>query len=249
MTIQSERLGSEIVSNPKILIVDDKIDNVRVLALLLETQGYSITFALNAQDALKRLDIIQPDLILLDLFMPDMNGLELCEHIKATPNLQDIPIIFLTASHDEQHVVQAFEQGAADYMTKPFHAREVLTRASIHIQLRRQTIQLRQAREHLNTIVTHVQDGLLVLDQQGKIQFANPAAAHMFKRQIDTLVDHQLGLPIVENHLTQIEILRLNGETGIAEITVAPAIWDDQPASIVCLRDTSDRLALADPQY
>jgi two-component system cell cycle response regulator len=228
---------------PIILIVDDQIDNVQVLTLFLETQGYSVTYALNAQDALKRLSAIQPDLILLDLFMPGMNGLDLCKLIKAESAYRDIPIIFFTASHDEQHLINAFEQGAVDYMTKPFKAKEVLARANTHIKLRQQTMQLRQAKDKLNTIVTHVQDGLLVIDQKGLIKFINPAAAHMFQKPIEELLGYPLGQPIVINKPSQIDILRLNGELGIGEFTVSAATWDDQPASIVCLRDVSDRCA------
>lgn len=230
-----------IAKTPIILIVDDQISNIQVLALFLETQGYSVSYALNAEEALQRLQAIHPDLILLDLFMPDVNGLELCKQIKANPDSQDIPIIFLTASHDEQHIIAAFEQGAADYVMKPFKAQEVVARASFHIKLRQQTIELRQAKDKLDTIVTHVQDGLLVIDKAGIIQFANPAAAQMFNQPIDSLLGHHLGQPIVERKLTQIDILRLNGQPGIAEITVGLATWEDQPVSVVCLRDISDR--------
>lgn len=227
---------------PIILIVDDQIDNIQVLALFLETQGYSVSYALNAQETLKRLQAIQPDLILLDLFMPGVNGLELCKQIKANPNSQDIPIIFLTASHDQQHIVSAFEQGAADYVMKPFTAQEAVARISLQIKLRRQTIELKQAKDKLTTIVTHVQDGLLVIDSDGIIQFANPAVAQMFDRPIDSLLGYPVGLPIVDRKLTQIDIVRLNGQPGIAEITVGSALWGDSPSSIVCLRDISDRL-------
>ena len=226
---------------PVILIVDDQSDNVQVLSLFLETQGYSVTYALNAQDALQRLSAVQPDLILLDLFMPDVNGLDLCKAIKAEPDCQDIPIIFITASHDQQHLMDAFECGAADYMTKPFKAKEVLARARTQIKLRRQTIQLRQAKDKLNTIASYVQEGLLVLDKNGSIQFANPAAAHMLQQSVEELVGHPLETPIVEKKLTQIEIRRLNGELGFGEITVSETDWNDQPASVVCLRDISDR--------
>lgn len=226
---------------PTILIVDDQIDNIQVLALFLETQDYSVTYALNANDALKRLSALHPDLILLDLFMPEVNGLELCQQIKSAPAHHDIPIIFLTASHDEQHLVDAFEHGAADYMTKPFNAKEVLARVTTQLKLRQQTIEIRQAKEKLDTIVNNVQDGILVVDQEGTIQFANPAAAHMFEQPIARLVGHEIGQPMVAKDVTQLDILRRNGERGIAEITVASAQWSDLPASIVCLRDISDR--------
>lgn len=226
---------------PIILIIDDQIDNVKILTLFLEAHGYSVAYALNAKEAMQRLAVIQPDLILLDLFMPEITGLELCQQIKENINYQDIPVIFLTASHEQQHVVSAFEQGAADYVTKPFSSQEILARASLHIQLRQKTIALQQAKHKLDTIMTHVQDGILVIDAEGLIQFANPAAAQMFNQSLESLIGYQLGQPMVDQKLTQIDILRLNGQPGMAEITVGAATWDNQQAFVVCLRDISDR--------
>ncbi len=238
---------SMMTEAPIILIVDDQIDNIQVLALFLELQGYSISYALNAKETLQRLSAIQPDLILLDLFMPDINGLELCQQIKSNPNYQDIPIIFQTASRDEQHIMDAFEKGAADYVMKPFNTKELLARVETHIKLRRQTIELRQMRNQLDAIVTHVQDGILVINAAGIIQFANPSAFQMFDKPLDSLVGYPLGQLIIDPKLTQINILRLNGKSGIAEITVNSTTWDDQSASIVCLRDISDRCDRAKP--
>lgn len=232
---------------PVILIIDDQIDNIQVLALFLETSGYSVSYALNATEVFKRLNAIQPDLILLDLFMPEVNGLELCQQIKANPKYQDIPIIFLTASRDEDHIISAFKKGAADYVMKPFNTRELLARAATHIKLRQQTIELEQANNKLDTIVTHIQDGLLVVNDIGIIQFANPAAAQMFDKPLDSLLGQLLGKPIVDQKLTQINILRLNGQPGIAEITVGSGLWNDHPVSIICLRDISDRRDMPDP--
>ncbi|MEY3866778.1 MAG: hypothetical protein RLZZ338_669 [Cyanobacteriota bacterium] len=228
-------------TKPTILIVDDLIDNIQVLALFLECHGYSITYALNAQEALERLNVIHPDLILLDLFMPNVNGLQLCEKIKENADYQDIPILFLTASHEHQHIISAFEKGAEDYVMKPFNTKEVLARIATHIKLKRQTIELKNVKNKFETIVTHVLDGLLVINKDGIILFANPSVCQMFDKTINSLLGHSLGIPIIEKKVTQIEILRLNGKPGIAEITAAQAQWDNQPVSIVCLRDISDR--------
>lgn len=227
-------------SQPAVLIVDDQIQTVQILATLLENHGYSVVCALSGQDALKRLNAKQPDLIVLDLFMPEMDGFELCERIKLNSNFQDIPILFLTASHDEKHMIKAFEKGSVDYIMKPFQEQEVLMRVNTHINLRRQKIEIQRLSHQFETIITHVQDGLLVIDQEGIIQFANPAAIHMFNKSHTELMGHHLGIPIVEKYLAQIEILRLNNTYGVAEITVADALWEGQKAAVVCLRDISD---------
>jgi diguanylate cyclase (GGDEF)-like protein len=234
----------KVTFNPRdctILIVDDLIQNIQVLGRTLETQGYSITYAMSGKEALQRLQAIQPDLILLDLLMPDMSGLEVCEQIKKNPAYYHIPILFLTASHEEEHLIEAFEKGAADYVTKPFRATELLARVQTHIQLKLQTRQLQQSENKLNTIITYIKDGILIINESGVVKFANPAAAQMFDKQLSDLIDHELGLPIVVEKVAEIDILRSNGILGRAEITVADAEWLEQKVSIVAMRDVSER--------
>jgi two-component system, cell cycle response regulator len=234
----------KIPFNPQdctILIVDDLIQNIQVLGRTLETQGYSITYALSGKEALQRLQAIQPDLILLDLLMPEMSGLEVCEQIKKNSNYQHIPILFLTASHEEEHLIEAFEKGAADYVTKPFRSTELLARVQTHIQLKRQTRQLQQSENKLNTIVTYIKDGILIVDESGVVKFANPAAAQMFDRQLSDLIDHELGLPIVIGKVAELDIIRSRGILGRAEITVGETEWLEQKVSIVAMRDVSER--------
>lgn len=224
-------------ANSVILIVDDQIDNIEVLATALELQGYSITFALSGQEALERLEAIEIDLILLDLFMPDMDGLQVCDQIKANPKYTEIPVLFLTASHEEEHLIEAFNKGAADYVTKPFKAAEIVARVKTHIELRQKSRELKRTKDKLDTIITYMQDGIIVVDNYGIIKFANPATAQMFAQPLSNLLGHPLGLPIVTQKLTTIDIVRLDGTLGTAEITVGEAHWDDQPVSIICLRD------------
>ncbi|NES99339.1 MAG: response regulator [Sphaerospermopsis sp. SIO1G1] len=235
-------MESSIIDNPAptILIVDDQIDNIQVLAIALEMQGYSITYALSGIETFQRLNAIKPDIILLDLFMPGMDGLQVCEQLKADANYQDIPILFLTASHDEDHIINAFEKGAADYVTKPFRTIELFARVKTHIQLRRQALEIDRNRNKLETIVNHIQDGILLVDRNGVIKFANSTSAQMFDKTLSSLVGSQIGIPIVDRRITQINIIKPNGELGQAEITVAQTEWDDEPASIICLRDVSD---------
>ncbi|HCQ20859.1 MAG: diguanylate cyclase [Aphanizomenon sp.] len=234
----------KIAFNPQdctILIVDDLIQNIEVLGRTLETQGYSITYALSGKEALQRLQVIQPDLILLDLLMPEMSGLEVCEQVKNNPDYYHIPILFLTASHEEEHLIEAFEKGAADYVTKPFRATELLARVQTHIQLKRQTRQLQQSENKLNTIVTYIKDGILIVDESGVVKFANPAAAQMFDRRLSSLINQELGLPIVVGKVAELDIIRPHGILGRAEITVGETEWLEQKVSIVALRDVSER--------
>ncbi|HLO50971.1 MAG TPA: diguanylate cyclase [Kamptonema sp.] len=128
-----------------ILVVDDVSDNLRLIALILEKRGYETTFATSGKQVLERVKIAKPDLILLDFMMPEMNGLEVCEQLKANPDVAEIPIIFLTASHAQEHLIQAFEKGAVDYITKPFNTPELLARVRTHLELKYTREQLKKA--------------------------------------------------------------------------------------------------------
>ncbi|WP_013323116.1 diguanylate cyclase domain-containing protein [Gloeothece verrucosa] len=125
--------------NPKdflILVVDDVPSNLKVLRGILEPIGYELTFATSGKQTLERVERVRPALILLDLMMPDMDGLQVCQALYSNPMYQDIPIIFLTASQEEEHLTYAFEQGAVDYINKPFNKAELLARIKTHLQLK-----------------------------------------------------------------------------------------------------------------
>ncbi len=119
-----------------ILVVDDVSQNLQVLGEMLEQVGYETTFAVSGYQALERVKTAKPDLILLDLMMPEMNGLEVCEKLQVNPGLAEIPVIFLTASQEQAHLLLAFEKGAVDYVTKPFNAPELLARVRTHLELK-----------------------------------------------------------------------------------------------------------------
>lgn len=123
-------------SNFLILVVDDAATNLKILWAVLEPAGYTLTFASGGKQALERVRTAKPDLILLDLMMPDLDGLQVCQTLKQDPEQADIPIIFLTASHETNHLLQAFNQGAVDYLTKPFKKAELLARVKTHLELK-----------------------------------------------------------------------------------------------------------------
>ncbi|WP_228014981.1 response regulator [Synechocystis salina] len=177
-----------------ILVVDDVKDNIYVISELLEGEGYSTTFVTSGPEALQRVTQAQPDLILLDLMMPGMDGLEVCDRLKQDPQARDIPVIFLTASNEKQHLLQAFAKGAVDYVTKPFSPPELLARVKTHLELKQTRDNLRhtlleQAKTaqalacistRLSTLVQNMQAGVLMTDAQGDIVVVNPEFARLF---------------------------------------------------------------------
>lgn len=126
-----------------ILVVDDVSNNLQVLGSILDEVGYSTTFATSGQQALDRIGTAKPDLILLDMMMPQMDGLEVCDRLKSNPETREIPIVFLTASQEAEHLLEAFEKGAVDYVTKPFNTGELLARVRNHLELKHTRDQLR----------------------------------------------------------------------------------------------------------
>lgn len=120
-------------NKPIILIVDDVPKNIQVLGTLLNKIDCELAVAMNGQQALDTVKKIMPDLILLDIMMPVMDGLEVCERLKKDEKTKEIPIIFLTAKIETDDIIKGFEMGAVDYVTKPFIGRELVARVKTHL--------------------------------------------------------------------------------------------------------------------
>jgi len=118
------------------MVVDDTLANLRLLVNLLTENGYKVCAASNGKLAVTSIQLSAPDLILLDILMPELNGYEVCRQLKADAKTKDIPIIFMSAINDVFDKVQAFEVGGIDYITKPFQVEEVLVRVNIHLENR-----------------------------------------------------------------------------------------------------------------
>jgi adenylate cyclase len=119
----------------RILIVEDAPGNIRVLTSILSDRGYQISAATNGREAICLLDRVRPDLILLDVMMPETDGFKTCQRIKSSSQWQEIPIIFLTSKSETKDILRGFELGAVDYVAKPYNAPELLARVSTHLAL------------------------------------------------------------------------------------------------------------------
>lgn len=125
------------MESPKILLVDDTPANLTVLRKTLENEGYAISVATSGELALKLAPKFLPDLILLDIMMPEMDGYETCTRLKKDESTRDISIIFITAKNEVEDIVKGFKTGGVDYITKPFKQEEVRSRVQTHVELRR----------------------------------------------------------------------------------------------------------------
>ncbi|MBP0017461.1 MAG: diguanylate cyclase [Cyanobacteria bacterium SBLK] len=144
-----------------ILLVDDKPDNIRILDTMLTQQGYKVRKVTNGKMALQVAESARPDLILLDVAMPEMDGYEVCQYLKADPVTSEIPVVFLSALELAFNKVRAFEVGGADYITKPFNLSEVQVRIenqlklrSLQRELQRKNDQLEEANRRLHKMAT-----------------------------------------------------------------------------------------------
>ncbi len=133
----------------RILIVDDNPDTLRVLCEILQVEGYKPRPAISGETALKAVAVFSPELILLDVKMPGMDGYAVCEQLKSSPDTADIPIVFISAVDDAEEKVRAFAAGGADYVTKPFQIAEVLARVQSQLSLHQARVQLKKKNKAL----------------------------------------------------------------------------------------------------
>jgi signal transduction histidine kinase len=141
-----------------VLVVDDQEANVRMVGALLTRSGYQVLPALGGAEGLAQARAHTPDVVLLDMRMPGMDGFEVMTQLRAEPDTRDLPVIFLTADNDRDNLVRAFEAGAFDYVTKPFVVEELVARVRTHVDLKRSRDALRrfaQEKQQMAELVAH----------------------------------------------------------------------------------------------
>ena len=161
--------------NAAILIVDDAPANLELLRKLMSEQGYQTYVATSGERALAIAQRARPDLILLDVLMPDMDGIETCRRLKQHPLTHGIPVIFMSARTETEDVVAGFDCGAVDYINKPLRMAEVCARVRAQLHIRSSNETQQEQAERLHTIVNNMAEGLLIIEADGRIQYTNPA--------------------------------------------------------------------------
>lgn len=200
-----------------ILVVDDTPANIGVLLEALENADYEVLVAESGQSALAQLEHISPDLILLDVMMPGMDGFETCDRLKANAQWKQIPVMFMTALDEPEQKVRAFDSGAVDYIVKPFFEQEVLARVKTHIELRRLSINLEDELalriDAENQLAKSLDRAVLITDQKGEIIFTTRLAESLLHRHCP---DYQVAgqLPASLNDPGSGLIIRRFDETG-----------------------------------
>lgn len=154
--MNTEKIQNQI--NGNIMIVDDVPANLKILGEILKLEGYKVRPVPNGNLALQVIEKEIPDLILLDIMMPEMDGYEVCRRLRENPVFADIPVIFISALNDSQNIVKALKVGGVDYVTKPFKAEEVLARVATHLKINQQQKELQKLndeKDKLFSIISH----------------------------------------------------------------------------------------------
>ena len=168
-------------AKPVVLVADDTPANLSVLLELLSQAGYDVLIAEDGESALERASYARPDLILLDVLMPELDGFATCERLKAQPETREIPVIFMTALADTVDKVRGFDAGAVDYVTKPFQPEELLARVRTHLTIRELQTKLQDSEERLSRIFESAMDAIVTVDAAGRVTLFNAAAEQVFR--------------------------------------------------------------------
>ena len=247
----------------KILIVDDEATNVAVLRGVLESVGYRLIIATNGREALDAVRREVPDLILLDVIMPELDGFEVCRRIKTSPQWCDIPIIIITALDEPKDYTRAIECGADDFMIKPFTFTVLRARVRGYLRARQATLALRQSEERYRQLVELSPDAVLVACAD-KIVFINEAGWQLLgattpeqllgmslqditqpeywdvaTERLQQVQEHHIAVPLLEE-----KYVRLDGTTVDVEVAAIPIRFQGDPASLVVVRDITERLQI-----
>lgn len=262
---------NETVKRTEILIVDDAVVNLQLLAEILSSNGYKVRPVTSGAAALQAAKISPPDLILLDINMPEMDGYEVCRHMKADAVLKDIAILFISAIGEDGDKIKAFECGGVDYITKPFLSGDLLARIRTHIQIRQlrlaligRNIQLEekvQAQNRKNIrdelIAQHARDPLLLVALDGRICEVNHAAEQLYgytREEFLQLRVHDLRptddpetinrqLQQSDAHGLLFEAIHFckNGVTMPVEVNTRGTVLEGQKMVLSVIRDLTER--------
>jgi formate hydrogenlyase transcriptional activator len=245
------------MEKPTVMLVDDQPESLKPLIAYLKISGFRVLVAQNGEEALRRIARVTPDILLLDVLMPGLDGFETCRRLKEYEASRDIPVIFMTALSDLVEKVKGFEVGGVDYLTKPVQHEEVLARITTHLTIRRLQQQLQEQNIRFHTLADATFEGIFIHDD-GRILDVNQTLEQMF----DCRRDDVLGRQVVEFvspkfHRIVLERIRAKDDTsyeaeGIkrdgtifpVEVQTRLMPYQGRAVRLVAIRDLSWRKAM-----
>ncbi|MES2318182.1 MAG: diguanylate cyclase [Pseudomonadota bacterium] len=251
------------VREAAILIVDDTPASLDTLRTTMSAQGYHTFVATSGERAISIARRVHPDLILLDVMMPGMDGLETCRQLKLDPGTEDIPVIFMSALNDTEHVVAGFDLGAVDYIGKPLRMAEVCARVRAQLQIHAHSETRAEQTQRLRMIVDNMAEGLMIIEAGGAIQYANPACDTYLGYGAGQLAGHRitdlLAAPLAQEYMAwfascaavpdlaprqgarEVPIRLHDGSTRAMDLTLTPMQLAGEQVFIGLLHDISHR--------
>lgn len=173
----------------KILIVDDTPHNLRLLSMMLIEHGYTVRAVINGSMALKSIQMDVPNIILLDINMPDMNGYEVCRRLKTDSTTSDVPVIFISAMDEVDNKIEAFRVGGVDYITKPFQVEEVLARIEHQLTIQRTKEALRQSEQRFRTVADYTYNWEYWIGRNESYLYVSPACERITGYQVEEFMN------------------------------------------------------------
>lgn len=174
------------LSGSKILIIDDSAEDIGLMNRIFQKESFIISFATDKEQALRIARLSKPDLILLDVVLPDDDGFHICEALKEDPDTKSIPVVFVSGHSETHQIIKGFELGAVDYLSKPICVEELIARVSTHLRTQyllknrdKLVDEQREQAEHMRAILERVSDGIATVTSEGKILSINPAAVKL----------------------------------------------------------------------
>ena len=198
-------LNNPQLSNIKdslVLIVDDTPKNIQLLGTVLKQHGFRVAIAINGKQTLEFIKRRKPDLILLDVMMPEMDGFAVCKAIKKDPDSASIPVIFLTARTEREDKLKGFSVGGADYIAKPFQSEEVIARVNTHLRLKRSTELLQQNAENLENMLQERTHQLIRSERHAAFSLLMEGIIHNLKNPLSSISG---GAELIEAATTDLQ--------------------------------------------
>jgi len=246
--------------NSTVLIVDDTQVGQEILGDLLNPEGYRLAYASSGRQALEKCALIRPDLILLDVMMPEMDGYAVCRQIRANPALAEIPVVMITALDDQNSCLQGLDSGADDFITKPFNRPELRARIRTILRLNRYR-RLLEERSRFSQLFNLSPDGILLMDADHCIISANQAMAALLQFEHEEELSGRCMLDFVQaSHLEamkrycrqtldsdgpgrthEVVFVGQAGRSIPVEISAAALQWNHSAAIQLIVRDTTER--------
>ncbi|BAQ60613.1 diguanylate cyclase/phosphodiesterase with PAS/PAC sensor [Geminocystis sp. NIES-3708] len=262
MTRKGVKILNEKETSFLIYIVDDQHINLDLISIFLKHKGFNILTQTDIMKAIPEIQKTCPDLILLDVLMPNLSGFDACCLLKSSPQTKDIPIIFITALDDIENKIKGLELGAVDYIIKPIHLPELLSRINSSLKIRNLTkslqqqnqllsdeilarkkaqLELKNSEKKLKTIINNNLNGMVIVDQNGKILFLNSEAEKLFNRKREKMLGEILGIPLEFDKIIELDIPHSSWQLITVEIRAVPIIWNDNNVFLISLTNITEQ--------